>query len=177
MSPAEASAIELEEPDWRERFEEHCLRWPKLPRYLAEDNAFEATLSDWRRFHFTWVTVQIKGEPVQKHKPASAPDGIIALAKLRVFPPRNLIKDVPRGEPGGYQADDHMWLSIAGEQWRITAIEDKMLMLERGFEDKPAQMQINLATAKWGKYIEAACAVLAAIAPQECHDLGGSSPT
>jgi hypothetical protein len=52
-----------------------------------------------------------------------------------------------------------------------------MLMLERGFEDKPAQMQINLATAKWRKYVEAATAVLEAIAPQECHDLGGSSPT
>ena len=41
VCPAEAAAIELEEPDWQERFETHFARWPKLPRYLAENEAFE----------------------------------------------------------------------------------------------------------------------------------------
>ena len=44
LSPAEATAVEFGEPDWKERFEAHCSRWPKLPRYLQEDGAFEATL-------------------------------------------------------------------------------------------------------------------------------------
>lgn len=34
MTPAEAAAIQYEEPDWRWLFEEQCQRWPKLPRYL-----------------------------------------------------------------------------------------------------------------------------------------------
>jgi hypothetical protein len=159
MTPFEAGQIEFEEPDWPERFEDHCLRWPNLPRYLAEDSAFEATLTDWRRFHGTPIVVEGK----TKTKPAPAVDGMIALAKLRIFPPRNLIKDVPRDGVAGFQADDHMWLSIAGEQWRITAIEDRMLLLERGFSDAPETKQIDLGRAKWDKYIEAAVSMLEAI--------------
>jgi hypothetical protein len=156
VTPKEAGAIELEEPDWSARFEEHCARWPRLPRYLQEDSAFDATLRDWRRFHFTWV--EIEGKP--RRNPAGATEAIIALAKLGIMPPRFLHKNVPREESGGYQADDHMWLSIRQEQWRIVAVEDRMLCLEKGFEDKPETMQINLATARWGKYILAAVELL-----------------
>ena len=162
MSPAEAGAVDLEEPNWRERFEEHCLRWPKLPRYLQEDLAFEATLSDWRKFHFTWLEVEINGKVELKHKPAPAAEGMVALAKLKIFPPRSLIKDVPHGNGTGHQYDDHMWLSIAGEQWRVTAIEDRIMILERAFEDAPEVKQIDLTKAKWNKYVEAACAVIEA---------------
>ena len=154
MSPAEAGAIELEEPDWRERFEEHARRWPKLPRYLAEDSAFEATLKDWRIFHAT--TVEVKGKPMRR--PAGAVEAMIALAGMRIFPPRNLIKDVPRDgkcyEPD--IGDDHCWLQIAGRAWRIVAIEDRMLILDSFGEDK----QIDLNKAKWDKYLEAALAAL-----------------
>ena len=69
VSPAEARAVEYEEPDWRERFETHCARWPRLPRYLQEDSAFEATMRDWRRWHAT------------DDKPAGAVEAMIALAK------------------------------------------------------------------------------------------------
>jgi hypothetical protein len=73
-----------------------------------------------------------------------------------------------------------MWLSISGEQWRITAIEDKMLLLEKGFEDEPATMQIDLSKAKWTKYVEAAVAVLETLnqenGPGECHDSRPDSP-
>ena len=44
MSPAEAGAVEFEEPDWRELFEDECRRHPAWPRYLQEDDAFEAVL-------------------------------------------------------------------------------------------------------------------------------------
>lgn len=115
MSPAEAAAIELEEPNWKERFEEHCLRWPRLPRYLAEDSAFEATLKDWRRWH----------------KPADAPTGMVALSALGIYPPRNLIKDIPRGgECFQEQHDDHMWLIMSQRAWRIIAIEDRTMILD-----------------------------------------------
>jgi hypothetical protein len=154
MSPAEAGALDFEEPDWRERFAEHCERWLKLPYYLAEDNAFNATLQDWRKFHATLLDDG-------KHRPAPAIDGMIALAKFKVFPPRSLIKDVPHSQETGYQHDDHMWLSVKQEQWRIVGIEDRMLLLERAFEDK--QMQINLTTAKWSNYVKSAVEVMDAM--------------
>lgn len=156
MSPAEAGALEFEEPDWRERFEEHCRRWPKWPRYLAEDSAFESTLKDWRLFHAT--TVEVNGE--MKRRPAGAVEAMIALAGLRIFPPRNLIKDVPRDgkcyEPD--VGDDHMWLQIAGRAWRIVGVESRMLLLDSFGESK----QIDLNKAKWEKYTEAALAAMAA---------------
>jgi hypothetical protein len=159
MSPFEAGQVDIEEPNWLEVFEENKKRWPRLPDYLACDSAFEAVLKRWRRFHSTPIVVN--GE--DKRQPAPAIDGIVALAELRIFPPRFTIKDVPRTDDGGYQQDDHCWLSISGEQWRITAIEDKMLLLEKGFEDEPATMQIDLSKAKWTKYIEAAVSVLEAL--------------
>ena len=100
VSPAEASAIELEEPDWHGRFEQHCARWPRLPRYLQEDSAFESTMQDWRRFH----KATIDG----KDTPATAYDAMVGLAKLGIMPPRNLIKDVERtGACFQEQHDDH----------------------------------------------------------------------
>jgi hypothetical protein len=160
VTPREAGEVEIDEPDWRERFEEHCLSWPKLPRYLQEANAFERTLKDWRRHHFTWI--EVDGEP--KHQPAGAIEAMVALAKLKIMPPRSTWRDIPHNDVvEGYQYDDHMWLSIAGEQWRITAIEDRILILEKGFQTDREIKQINLKTARWDKHIEAAVAVLEAM--------------
>ncbi len=157
MSPAEAGAIQIEEPDWRAVFEEQCARWPKLPRYLQEDSAFTEVLRQWRRFH--WTPIEVNGE--LKKNPAGAVEAIIALAKLRITPPRSAWQDIPHGDVvEGYQHDDHMWLSIAGEQWRITAIEDRMLCLQKGFQADVETKQIDLNRARWDKYTEAAVKVL-----------------
>jgi hypothetical protein len=155
MSPAEAGAVILEEPNWHEVFERECARWPRLPRYLQEDSAFESTMQQWRRFHFTWIEVDGK----VKRFPAGPKEAIIALAKIGVMPPRFLHKDVPRSDETGFQADDHMWLSIRQEQWRIVGVEDKMLCLEKGFEERET-LQIDLSKAKWTKYIAAAVEML-----------------
>ena len=147
LSPAEATAVEFEEPDWKERFEAHCSRWPKLPRYLQEDGAFEATLVDWRRWHHT-------GD-----KPATAYEGMIGLAALKILPPRSLIKDIERtGACFAEQVDDHMWLTMSQRAWRIIAVEDKMLLLESFGE----QTQVDLSRAKWEKYCEKAAEALSA---------------
>jgi hypothetical protein len=161
MNPAEAAAVEYEEPDWRARFEEQCARWPKLPRYLAEDAAFEAVLSRWRRFHST--PVEIGGK--QLRQPAGAVEAMIALAKLKIMPPRSVWNEIPHGDVvEGFQHDAHMWMSYAQEQWRITAIADRMLHLEKmSFDDKTETKQIDLERARWDKYVEAAVAVLNAI--------------
>ena len=157
MTPAEAGRIEIEEPDWRQKFEEHCLRWPKLPRYLQEDLAFEATLSEWRRWH--WTPIIVEGS--EKKLPSAAPPAIIALAQLGIMPPRSAWNEIPRdGELGSYQRDDHMWLSINQEQWRITGFEDRMMHLTRGFESKPETMTIDLNRARWAKYCDAAAELL-----------------
>jgi hypothetical protein len=162
VSPLEAAAVEIEEPDWRERFETHCARWPKLPRYLQEDAAFEATMKDWRRFHFSWVEGP-DGKP--KQIPAPAADAIIALADLRIFPPRFTIKDVPRDGVCGYQCDDHMWVG----PWRIVAIEDRTLCMEKymEIEGKPETRQIDLNKADWSKYTNNAVEALRARSEHE----------
>ena len=148
VSPAEARAVEFEEPDWRERFETHCARWPRLPRYLQEDSAFEATLRDWRRWHAT------------DDRPAPAYDGMIALTVLGVMPPRNLIRDVERTSACfEEQIDDHMWLTMSQRAWRIVAVESRVLFLESFGE----QTQVDLARAKWEKYCEKAAEVLEAM--------------
>jgi len=160
MSPAEAGSVLFEEPDWRALFEEQCARWPKLPRYLQEDSAFTEVLRQWRRFH--WTPIEVDG--ALKKNPAGAVEAIIALAKLQIMPPRSAWQDIPRtGIVEGYQSDDHMWLSIAGEQWRITAIEDKMLCLQKGFQADVETKQIDLNRARWDKYIESAVGVLDAM--------------
>jgi hypothetical protein len=149
LTPAQAGQLELGEPDWTQRYAEHLRIWRELPRYQQQENAYEATLRDWRRFH----AAPIKGS--DKRQPAPAVDGIIALANLKVYAPRS----TPRDGVIGYQHDDHCWLSIAGEQWRITAIEDRQLLLERMDE---AQKQIDLNRADWGAYNAAAATVLEA---------------
>ena len=142
LSPAEATAVKYEEPDWRERFETHCARWPKLPRYLAEDGAFERTLIDWRRWHAV------------DDKPAAAIEGMIALAKLKIVPPRNLIRDIERTNACfAEQVDSHMWLTMSQRAWRIVAVEDRTLLLDSFGE----QTQVDLSRAKWEKYCEKAC--------------------
>ena len=148
MSPAEATAVEYEEPDWNERFETHMARWPRLPRHLAEDAAFESTLKDWRRFHAI------------NDKPALVYDGMIALAVLKILPPRNLIKDIERTSACfAEQVDDHMWLTMSQRAWRIVAVEDRTLLLDSFGE----QTQVDLSRAKWGKYCEKAAEVLEAM--------------
>jgi hypothetical protein len=156
VSPAEASALLAGEPDWRERFEEQCARWPRLPRYLQEDSAYTNVLIEWRRFHLT------PGNIPDRYP--SSLEGQIALAKLGLYAPRFLHKDIPHTQESGFQLDDHMWLSIAGEQWRIREIEDKTMLLEKIFGEwnEPEQRQINLSTAKWDKYVEAAVGMLGA---------------
>lgn len=141
MSPAEASAVELEEPDWLDEFELECRRWPTWPRHLAEDSAFESILKRWRRYHAV------------DDKPASAYDAMIALARLRLFPPRNLIKDVPRdGKRLEEQHDSHMWVIMSQRAWRVIGVEDKMLLLD-SFGD---QTQVSLEPRKWLKHTEKA---------------------
>jgi hypothetical protein len=158
VTPAEATAIELEEPDWRERFEAHCLRYPKLPRYLAEESGFNDTLRDWRLFH--GVPVEINGQ--MKKQPAGATEGMIALASLRIFPPRSLIKDLPRdGVCHQEQHDDHMWLILSQRAWRIVAVESRTVFLE-GFEGEKKQVDLIKAQGKWADYCLAANASLEA---------------
>ena len=149
MSPFEAGTIELEEPDWKERFEFHCARFPRLPRYLAEDSAYEATLKDWRRFHKEVVD--------GKDTPAPAANGIVALTVLGIYPPRSLIRDIPHGgQCFEEQYDAHMWLVMSQRAWRIIAIEDRMLILDSFGE----QTQVDLNRAKWEKYTEKAAEAL-----------------
>ena len=152
MSPQEASEVIFEEPDWHERFEFHCARWPKLPRYLAEDSGFEAVLKEWRRFHAV------------DDKPAAAIEGMIALAKLKIMPPRNLIRDVERTSACfEEQIDDHMWLIMSQRAWRIVTIESRVLFLESFGE----HTQVDLSRAKWEKYVEKAVEALNAMVQRE----------
>ena len=114
LSPAEATAVEYEEPDWRERFETHCARWPRLCRAISQENAaFERTLIDWRRWHAV------------DDKPAAAIEGMIALmAKLKIMPPRNLIRDIERTSACfAEQVDDHCWINMSQRAWRIIAMK------------------------------------------------------
>lgn len=152
MSPAEAAAIDIEEPDWRVRYAAHCARYPDSG--CADEWGYEETLKDWRRFH--GAPVWVDGE--EKKQPANAIDGMIALAHLKIYAPRRLLQETPRDGQTGYQHDDHCWLQIASEQWRIVGIEDKTLMLQKMFETEGKQIDLN--KAKWDKYIEAATAVL-----------------
>lgn len=147
MSPFEASEILLEEPDWRETFERECLRWPRLPRYLQEDSAYESILKMWRRFH------------AKDNKPAPASDGMMALAVLKLYPARNLIRDVPRdGKCFEEQHDAHCWMIMSQRAWRVVGIEDKTLLLNSFGEEE----QVNLSRAKWEKYLDKAVEALMA---------------
>jgi hypothetical protein len=150
MTPAKAGQLELGEPDWPKQYAQALHAWRDLPPYRQQENAYERTLRDWRRFH----AAPIKDS--DKRMPAPAVDGIVALANLKIYAPRS----TPRDGLTGYQHDDQMWLSIAGEQWRIIAIEDRRLLLERVDE---AQKQIDLNRADWGAYTKAAVAVLDAV--------------
>jgi hypothetical protein len=160
MNPREAGRVEYEEPDWPAEFDAECLRWPNLPKYLQEESAFPEIMRRWRRFHAT--PVEVEGQ--WKRRPASATEAMIALAKLRIMPPRSAWVDIPHGNiVEGYQHDDHAWLSLSGELWRITGVEDCMLFLEKmTFDDKREQKQIDLNRARWDQYCESAAAVLEA---------------
>lgn len=149
MSPKEAGLLVIEEPNWQEVFLEHKTRWPRLPDYLAEDSAYEATLKDWRRFHKETVD--------GKDTPAPVANGIVALTVLGIYPPRSLINDIPRGgQCFEEQYDAHMWLVMSQRAWRIVAIEDRMMI----FDSFGEQTQVDLNRAKWEKYTEKAVEVL-----------------
>ena len=148
MTPAEAAAIDYEEPDWQERFEAHCARWPQSSP-CATEWGFESTLRDWRRWHATPVTV--KGEV--KKMPASSTDGIIALAKLGIVAPRWLLEEkLEQATLAAYQHDDHMWLQLGAEQWHIDRIEDRVLYLVKLFEPEITKA-IDLNRADWSQHI------------------------
>jgi len=135
MSPAEAAAI-TQEPDWIQLFKDRG----------GSEQAFQNLLIEWRKWHWTPV-----GE---KKKMAPSVDGVIALAKLGVMPPRTL----PDRPPGPFepQDNDHCWFVSEGRAWAIVGIEDGMLMLNSFGEEK----QIDLTRAKWDKYCEHHAAVL-----------------
>jgi hypothetical protein len=162
MSPADAAAVQLEEPDWRTRFHELIDEQPAaFPHYLARDNAFELLLREWRRFHGQPVFVREKdGQMVKKTQPAPARAGVIYLAGRGIMPPRFITSDQPDGEITQHQHDDHCWLTVRQEAWAIRAIEDKMLHLWRGWEPHLEYLDIDLSRARWDKYTEAAVAAL-----------------
>lgn len=160
MTPREAMLVEFEEPDWRERFGEYRRQRPGWPRYLADDEAYEETLRDWRRFHATPVIVKDE----RKSQPADAIKGMVVLAGLGIFPARMLDHEVPRaGELFQAKHDAHEWLTISGRAWHIEAIEDKILLLDSFGEAK----QIELNKVRWDKHNEAAAAFLRAAYPED----------
>jgi hypothetical protein len=148
MTPAEAGAVLLEEPDWQERLAEIMgdrLDDKKYPYELVQEDAFEQLLREYRRFHFTW------GDDGKRY-PMPADKACIALAGLRIFPPRSIIKDVSRDgqcyEPD--LGDNHMWLTINQRAWRIVAVESGTLFLDSFGE----AMQIEANHPGWAKYID-----------------------
>jgi hypothetical protein len=167
VSPAEAAAIEYEEPDWEARFARHMDRFgtvaqllstPTQVRLANEDKAFEATLKDWRRWHAI------------DDKPATAYEGMLALLALNIMPPRSLIGDIERTSACfREQFDDHMWLTMSQRAWRIITVESRTLFLESFGE----QTQVDLSRAKWEKYCEKAAEALEAMKkkdpPPECQ--------
>ena len=73
---------------------------------------------------------------------------MVALAALRIFPPRSLIKDIERtGACFKEQIDDHMWLTMSQRAWRIIAVEDRLCRSESFGEST----QVDLSRAKWRK--------------------------
>jgi len=158
VTPAEAGAILLEEPNWRDRFEEIVAQWrqtepSRYPIELRLNDAFEQLLREYRRFHFTWLEDG-------KRMPMAATPAIIALACLRIFPPRSRMKNLARdGLHFKEQIDDHCWLQVAGRAWRIEAIESKVIFLESFGE----HMQLDVSRVKWDNYIKKAVASLDAV--------------
>lgn len=145
MTAAEAGAIELEEPDWAFTFQFQVDQGydEKTPIELRQDEAFNRVLYDYRRFHFTWTD---EG----KRRPMASSNAVIALAILGIMPPRSRRADLPLGTPCfEEQHDDHCWL-VNERAWRIVAIEDKTLCLDSFGDTK----QVDLAAAKWDKYVE-----------------------
>lgn len=166
MNAAEAGDVLLEEPDWRERYAEiTALLDPmdekKYPYELVQDDAFEQLFREYRRFHFTW------GEDGRRY-PLPATQASIALATLRVFPPRSRTKNIERDgkcyEPD--LGDDHMWLQIDNRAWRIVAVDSKTLFLDSFGEE----MQIAVDHPGWPKYVDKALEALWAAWPRESRD-------
>lgn len=143
MNAAEAGAIQLEEPDWVAYFAERVDdQMDGGPIELKQDAAFDLTLYEYRRFHFTWLDNS-------KRRPLDATTAVIALAKMGVMAPRSRRADLPLGTACfEEQHDDHCWLTNE-RAWRIVAIDSRTLFLDSFGETK----QVDLAAAKWDKYI------------------------
>lgn len=144
MTAAEAGAIELEEPDWHYNFTMLTEQGNEyLPIELREDAAFERLLLEYRRFHFTWLDTGLR-------RPLDSTTAVIRLAKMGIMPPRSRNSNVARTDSCFQeQHDEHCWL-VNERAWRIVAIEDKTLCLDSFGDTK----QVDLAVAKWDKYVE-----------------------
>jgi hypothetical protein len=146
VTPAEAGAVLLEEPDWDYEFQSRINLDDEAPE-MEVDRAFEEVLREYRRFHCT-------GEAPNRD-PMPVVPALIALAKFGIMPPRHRGRDVPRGQ-GCHQeqVDDHVWL-VNERAWRIIAIEARTLFLDSFGELK----QIDMNAVNWDKYVEARCAL------------------
>lgn len=144
MTPAEAGAIIVHEPDWAEEFEREKDLTPAqgAPWYRDRD-AFERVLRAYRKYHHT-------GQAPNR-MPIDATTAIIALAKMGITPER-FLQFVTSEQ---LQIDEHCWL-INERAWRITAIEDRVIHLD-SFGDLK---QIDMNAVKWDKYVEARVAIL-----------------
>jgi hypothetical protein len=178
------------EPDWAQVFDAHlAFISPRsgLAHYALCDEAYELTLLDWRRRHGreTWgckrcriaferereACPRCRGPAQAVTKSAPALEGVLALARLRIMPPKSLEPDPQdpdkcRGEDDHAlyhpQHDAQCWLTVQGEAWAIQAIEDNMLCLWRGWAPELEYRQVDLAKVNWEKYIEHAVQLLEA---------------
>ena len=152
MTAAEAGEILLEEPDWREMFRASVDRKDGgYPIELREDDSFAEILWEYRKFHFTWL-------PDGMRRPMPASEAGIALAELRIFPPRSRRKDIPRdGALYEIDHDNHCWLQINQRAWRIKTIEGGIMFLDSFGDEK----QIGPFTREqWEKYVDKALEAL-----------------
>jgi len=161
VSPADAERLSDPEPDWKAEF--LAVQRPRLnwPPEMIQDEAFENTLEAWRRWHYVWR------EDGQRYR-ASEADGVIARARLGIMPPRSLEPDdarraeIPCKE---LQHDAHCWLTFKGSAWKIRAIEDKTLLLWRGWRPHVEYDSIELNSytpMQWSRYCDKAVQLLLA---------------
>ena len=157
MSPAEAHHLYGPEPDWRAQFDQAMAmtRAAGWTPWMIQCEAYERILEDWRRWRFAW-------RQGMRYRGAES-DGVIALAKLGILSPRSYNldgEDVPCKE---LQHDSHCWLTLRGSAWKIRAIEDKMLMLWRGWRPEVEYDSLDLSQytpAQWARYCDKAVELL-----------------
>ena len=156
MSPADAAAILIEEPDWRALFEEQCARWPKLPRYFQEDSAFPEVMRQWRKFH--WIADRNQGRAQEDagwrgrgdYRARQAWHHAAALAW----------NDIPRDGETGYQPTTTCGSRSARSSGASSRSKTASCICRRVFQADVEQKQIDLVQAKWDKYTIAAVELL-----------------